>query len=273
VKNILRGSACLPGMVFAGSCWFGGVNAPLCAQQPTKPALPVRPDTTARSARVWKILGVFDDQGPIDSVEVRDIITGTHALTTSTGTVALSFLSRPTGTRILLRKIGYNAFDTTVTTGPADTVPLIVVMTRVAATALPTVVTSAKATSLSSNLRGFEERVSSGSGARFITPDQMRREPDGRRLADLLLSHGIRPGSRGPSLGRCRLVGYQNGVPYWWGPEYQGSEGLGRGGVLRRIRSSTPAICRIRSLLRCYRLLDKRDARSLAADARALPQF
>jgi hypothetical protein len=202
----------LKALVFATSCLCGSVNAPLFAQQPTKVPLPVRADTTRHTGTVWKILGVFDDQGPIDSVEVRDIITGTHALTTNTGTVALSFLSRPAGTRILLRKIGYNAFDTTVTTGPADTVPLIIVMTRTAATALPTVVTSARATSLSSKLREFEERVSSGSGARFITPGQMRKEPDGRRLAELLLSHGIRPGSRGQSMGRCRVAVYQNGV-------------------------------------------------------------
>jgi hypothetical protein len=176
-------------VALAAGSLLGTLNRVLAAQQPTRPvAAQARADTTPRSARAWKILGVYDEAGPLDSVEVRDVISGIHALTTSTGTVALSFLSRPTGTRILLRKIGYNAFDTTVTTGPADTVPLVIVMTRVAATTLPTVVTTDK--KLLPNMQGFEERRLTKAGAIFLGPEDMTKQ-EGREMARVLQSKGI----------------------------------------------------------------------------------
>ncbi len=141
--------------------------------------------TKAQAYRA-RILGVFDERtgDPVEGVEVIDLLTGTSALTTVSGTVALVFL--PDGGSIVrIRKIGFAVQSLRVSISPADTSPVTVVLTPLA-TELATVhVTDSARAHLSPALRGFEERRTSGMGGYFITADELRKA-DGRPLANLL---------------------------------------------------------------------------------------
>lgn len=70
----------------------------------------------------YRVLGVFDgDSGaPIDSAEVRELASGTAALTSVTGTVSLAFM-RDGGGPVVLSKKGYKADIVTVLITPRDT--------------------------------------------------------------------------------------------------------------------------------------------------------
>jgi hypothetical protein len=99
-------------------------------------------DTGTKRPFIGRILGVFDQVSgqPIDGVEVYDMLSKSSALTTSTGTVALSFVDSA-GSILRLRKVGYEAALLTVTNRAGD-VPITAVMTRTGVV-LPTVTTKA----------------------------------------------------------------------------------------------------------------------------------
>ncbi len=123
-----------------------------------------------------RILGVYDqDSGaPIEGVRVADILTGTFAATTITGTVALNFLPDGGGL-VRLQKIGYLSQTMFVAVTAADTTPLTLVLARV--TELPTVhTTDAAPHYMSSALRGFEERRHAGQGGYFIGEEVLRNQ-------------------------------------------------------------------------------------------------
>ncbi len=132
-----------------------------------------------------RILGVFDNASgnPIDSVRVTDLLNGTSALTTRTGTVALLFLPDG-GSLVRVQKIGYEAQTLAVAISPADTVPLTLTLHRV--TELSPVVSKAQSRYISPALRGFEERRKSGWG--YFVDDSVLRASEGRLLADVLAS-------------------------------------------------------------------------------------
>jgi hypothetical protein len=145
---------------------FVGV-LPCLAQRPT-PA----PTSAVHTAR---ILGVYDqDTGePIEGVRVSDLLSGTYALTTKTGTVALSFLPGGGGF-VRVQKIGYQVQTMFVAITPGDTAPLTIVLPRL--TELPGVVTTADSSHfLSPMLRAFEERRHAGAGGYFIGEDVLRK--------------------------------------------------------------------------------------------------
>ena len=102
-------------------------------------------DTAPRRPFIGRILGVFDALSgePIDGVEVFDMLSKSSALTTTTGTVALSFVDSG-GSIIRLRKLGYEAQLLTVS-NRADDVPITAVLRR-SGVVLPTVTTKAART-------------------------------------------------------------------------------------------------------------------------------
>lgn len=91
-------------------------------------AAPPVSSQTPDSARIspQRIIGIFDAQSgvPLEGVQVRDAFSGTFALTSSTGTAQLGFLTvRGAAYLVGLRKLGYqprqivlNAEDTTSVT-------------------------------------------------------------------------------------------------------------------------------------------------------------
>jgi len=134
-----------------------------------------------------RLLGVFDEDSgqPLDGVEVMDMLTGTSALTTSTGTVSLVFLS-PGGSLVRIRKLGYAVQTMSIPLSPRDTSGITVTLKRVAE--LPAVVTrDSSRRYISPALRGFEERRKSGHGY-FIDETVLRKE-DNRSLGNLLVAH------------------------------------------------------------------------------------
>lgn len=180
---------------------FALLAAPaLAAAQSQEPPLP------AYRAR---LLGVFNAQtgDPIEGAEVTDALSKTKALTTATGTVTLSFLPEG-GSMVRVTKIGFAPEATIVTISPSDTTPFMVMMKPVSQT-LPTVVTKDEATSyVSAGLRGFEERRRSGSGGRFITTEELRKNETKnmtymvRRLPGVQI-HCPRPSSGDVRVGQC----------------------------------------------------------------------
>ncbi len=144
--------------------------------------------SAARAAASYRfrVLGVFDATtgDPIEGVEVSDVLTGTKAVTTSTGTVSLYFLPDG-GSLVRLRKVGYALQMLPVTISPADTTPVTVILAR--ATTLPTVVVNDSAPAyLAPGLRGFEERRKQSIG-HFITESQFRKS-DGKPLSYVLVA-------------------------------------------------------------------------------------
>lgn len=145
-------------------------------------------DATAALPRYRaRLIGVYDEASgePVEGARVLDVLTGTSALTSSTGTVSLFFLPDG-GSLIRLQKVGYEVQTLLVAISPRDTTPITMVMRRV--TELPTVVTKAPETPqyISPRLRGFEERRKQGFGS-FIS-DSVLRANEGRPLANVLLS-------------------------------------------------------------------------------------
>lgn len=141
------------------------------------PCLAQRP-TPAQSSAVHtaRILGTYDQSSgePIEDVRVGDLLSGSYALTTKTGTVALSFLSEGGGF-VRVQKIGYQVQTMFVAITPADTAPLTIVLARL--TELPAVVTTADSSRfLSPLLRGFEERRHAGVGGYFIGEEVLRKQ-------------------------------------------------------------------------------------------------
>jgi hypothetical protein len=131
-----------------------------------------------------RVLGVFDavSGAPIPGAEVTDLLTGTTAITTSTGTVSLAFVDT-SGSLMRIRKIGYDAQVLMVANSVRDTVPLTIVLAP-SAPRLPTVVTRAY-----NNRRGpadtvrkldmegyYDRRVFSGApSSAFVTGERLDR--------------------------------------------------------------------------------------------------
>jgi hypothetical protein len=171
-----------------------------------------------------RIVGVYNDVTgePIDSVEVRDMMGGSSALTTSTGTVALSFVA-DSGSLIRFRKIGYRPLAMFVSNQPGDA-PLTVTL-EPAVAELPRVVTVDSAPRyISPGLRGFEERRKRGQGS-FI-PESFIRQNDHRTLGNLIMTRirgvtvvqDVRVGMRRADVirtmrGGCSVDVYLDGVP------------------------------------------------------------
>ena len=85
----------------------------------------------ALSAYRLRILGVFDgDSGaPIEGAFVTDVLTGTYARTTVTGTVSLAFLPEG-GTPLRITKPGYDDLSIGVEITPEKVAPITLVMTK-----------------------------------------------------------------------------------------------------------------------------------------------
>jgi hypothetical protein len=132
----------------------------------------------------YRLLGVYDAVSgePVEGVEVADVLSGTKALTTKTGTVSLLFLPDG-GSLVRLRKLGYEVQTMTVAISPADTAPITVVL--VPATQLPTVVVTDSAPSyISPGLRTFEDHRKTGMG-QYVTEAEFRKG-ENRTMANLL---------------------------------------------------------------------------------------
>lgn len=138
----------------------------------------------------YRFLGVYDAAtgNPVEDAEVRDVLSGTTAMTTKTGTVSLMFLPEGGGL-VRVRKLGFEPQTFMVSISPTDTAPVTVVLVRTtAAQSLPTVIVRDSAVKyLSPALRGFEERRMMGFG-HFISEAEMRKN-DNHTMADVLISH------------------------------------------------------------------------------------
>ena len=149
---------------------------------------PVRDPVISVPRPPLRILGAFDETSgePLAGVEVTDLATGTLLTTTATGSANLTILI-PRGGDIRLRKVGFAEQSMTVTMEQSDTVPITVLMKRVAE--LPAVITKDAAPKfLSPALRGFEERRKNHSSGYFINDSILRKE-DNRQLGNVLVAH------------------------------------------------------------------------------------
>jgi hypothetical protein len=136
----------------------------------------------------YRFLGVYDAStgDPVEGAEVVDVLTGTKALTTKTGTVSLMFLPEG-GSLVRVRKVGFEMQTLTIAISPADTVPVTVVLTHASATTLdPVIVKDSTPHYLGSGLNTFQEHQRQGFG-HFVTEDLFRKD-DGKPLGNILIS-------------------------------------------------------------------------------------
>ncbi|MFI5312194.1 MAG: TonB-dependent receptor plug domain-containing protein [Gemmatimonadales bacterium] len=136
-----------------------------------------------------RLVGVFDEAtgDPLDSVEVRDVLSGLSAFTTKTGTLSLFFVDTA-GSMIRFRKPGYVPLTMLVQNSFRDTIPLTITLAHAGGQVLPTVVTTDSGPKYrSALLRGFDERRREGYG-HVVTEAELRKSDD-RALADVLVSH------------------------------------------------------------------------------------
>jgi hypothetical protein len=162
--------------------------------QATKPiAVPSRATTPKTDSVLGpkraQLLGVFDEVGPMDSVEVIDLVGDKMTRTPKNGIVPLGWQGRLNdNSAIQVRKIGYT--DTILVIGPKDTADITLVLRRIA-TALPTVMTIAKVRS------GFDTRVRAGFG-RFLTPEELKNPKyDNMSVGDAIRTLGTNASHRG----------------------------------------------------------------------------
>jgi hypothetical protein len=171
-----------------------------------------------------RLLGVFDSQSglPIEGVEVGDLLSKASALTTSTGTVALSFL--PDGESLVrIRKLGYQPLTIPVAISPADTAPLTVLM-KVSAQVLPTVVTKDSAPRhIAPGLQAFEERRRMNVGGYYVGEDVLRKNDTKRMTSIVRTLPGLVVVCRSPEChatstriaritGTCKMQFYIDGI-------------------------------------------------------------
>ena len=175
------------------------VAAPMRAQSATVPL----PTYRAR------VLGVFNAQtgDPIEGASVTDILSGTSALTTVTGTVSLAFLP-DSGSMIRIQKIGYKPAMAMVAISPRDTVPITVLLNPTTTT-LPAVVTSDSSPHyISPGLRAFEERRKAGFGL-FLTEAELRKN-DNRAVSNVIRTMGVNVACGGRPI-RCFAASSRTG--------------------------------------------------------------
>jgi hypothetical protein len=149
---------------------------------------PVRDPVASVPRPPLRIIGTFDESSgnPLPGVEVIEVATGASILTSATGSANLGLIV-PTGGQIQLRKIGYEEQTMTVSMAPSDTVPITIMMKKIAE--LPAVVTKSSSPKyLSPALRGFEERQKNHASGYFINDSILRRE-ENRPLGNLLVAH------------------------------------------------------------------------------------
>jgi len=135
---------------------------------------------------VGRLVGVFDENtgNPIDSVEVRDMITGSFAYTTRTGTLSLFFVDTG-GSLVRIRKFGYTPI--TMFVGNAPGLPPVTLTLEPIAQRLPAVVTRDTARQyIGPMMKSFEDRRKTGMGY-FVSEAELRKE-DTRPLANVLRS-------------------------------------------------------------------------------------
>ena len=138
----------------------------------------------------FRVLGVYDENtgAPIDGVEVRDLLSGNSAMTTSTGTVSLIFVPDG-GSMVRLRKLGYATQTLFVSIDSTSRAPVTAVMSH--AVVLPTVVSTAKqidAAYSTPGLQGFSERAQQAMG-RYLLNEAIRKQ-DYKSLEDMLRQLG-----------------------------------------------------------------------------------
>jgi hypothetical protein len=130
-----------------------------------------------------RILGVFNSEGkPLEGVEVTDMKSGTTALTTATGTVTLAYLPDG-GSDVRVRQLGYVPVTQFIRIGPADTIPVTVILTE-SANVLPALVSRDTVRPISPGLRDFEERRKHGPG--YFIGEQELRKSDNREMANVV---------------------------------------------------------------------------------------
>ena len=162
---------------------------------------------SAKQAKV-RVVGIYDSRTgePLQGVEVVDVLTGTFASTTATGTAALAFIAyRGSGAVVELRKVGYQAKQLVL--NRADTIPITEVLEPVAA--LPAIVTTETyRIVIDRALRdGFDQRC----GQRTTTcfrPDDLLSNAS-QNLADLgSRANGVSvPACAGGTLRGGRIIG------------------------------------------------------------------
>jgi hypothetical protein len=145
-----------------------------------------------------RILGVFDENTgePVEGARVTDVLSGTFATTTNTGTVSLNFLP-DSGSLVRVQKIGYQTQTMLVAVIRGDSAPITLVLKHI--TELPGVVTRADSARqfLSPALRGFEERRAAHAGGYFIDEAELRKLDNStvgevaRRLPGVTISEGM----------------------------------------------------------------------------------
>ena len=144
----------------------------------------------APSAQRDRVVGIFDDENgrAMEGVSIVDLLNQHTATTGATGTATLGFLSRPSGTPVLVRHIGYIPIDTTFTCTEADTVDVTLVMRR--GSSLPAVVTTTRfdINRDPGRRNTFFERCSRGK-PRCYGPEQLDQFPS-RNIGDLVRAGG-----------------------------------------------------------------------------------
>jgi glucose/arabinose dehydrogenase len=138
-----------------------------------------------------RLLGAYDETSgsPIEGVEVMDVMSGTTARTSQTGTMSLAFLPDG-GSLVRLRKAGYATLTVTAGISPRETAPMTIVMKRNGRD-LPTAVSRDSAPRyLSPGLHGFEERRRAGLGGQFVDQATLRTMDGDTMSAVLRRFHG-----------------------------------------------------------------------------------
>ena len=174
-----------------------------------------------------RALGVFDPATgkPIEGAMVIDLRTGTSALTTSTGTVDLSFLPDG-GSVVRVRKLGYHPVEQSIRISPTDTAPVTILLASSATRLDPLVAREYRG----AMMKDFESRRATGRG-QFMSEAELRKRdaatmPDVvRRFVGLQVSCSrsgfyvceaiaSRAGPRRPTArgGECRFVVFIDGV-------------------------------------------------------------
>ncbi len=152
-----------------------------------------------------RLLGVYaaESGAPIVGAQVIDVLSGTTAVTSTTGTIILSFL--PDGARILkIQKLGFSPTTLAVEISPRDTVSMTVVLTSASQTLTTVTTIDSGPRRISPGLRDFNERRRSGFGS-FIADAELRKS-EHRTIASMVRRF---PGLRvscpraGPRLGEC----------------------------------------------------------------------
>jgi hypothetical protein len=131
---------------------------------------------------IGRVIGIYDAEtgSPIEAVEVMDVASRISALTTSTGTVALSFVDTA-GSLIRIRKLGYESLMMPIANSPGS-IPLTILLKRSGQLLPATVTTAKRVRALADTVRklelsGFYERrtTSGASPSAFMTAEQIER--------------------------------------------------------------------------------------------------